>query len=54
MKTRIAGGLFLVRFNTQYELASTFLRIQEHWESSRFSGRVFSLEEYMDWYAARF
>lgn len=53
-KTRLADGIFLVRFETQYELAATFLRVQEHYESSRFSGRVFSLEEYMDWYAARF
>src|SRR4249920_176504 len=52
--TRIARGIFLVRFDSQYELASTFLRIQEHYESSRFRGRVFTLEQYMDWYAARF
>jgi len=54
VKTRIAPGIFLVRFKTQYELASTFLRIQEHYESSRFSGRIFSLEDYMDWYAEEF
>jgi hypothetical protein len=53
-KTRLADGIFLVRFDTQYELASTFLRVQEHYESSRFRNRVFSLEEYMDWYAAEF
>jgi hypothetical protein len=53
-KTRIADGVFVVRFDTQYALASTFLRIQEHYESSRFRNRVFSLEEYMDWYAERF
>lgn len=52
--TRIAPGIFLVRFESQYELASTFLRIQEHYESSRFRSRVFSLEQYMDWYAAAF
>jgi len=28
--------------------------VQEHYESSRFSGRVFSLEQFMDWYASRF
>ena len=38
--------------STQYELASTFLRVQEHYESPRFHGRIFTLEEYMDWYAA--
>ena len=53
-KTEIADGIFLVRFPTQYELASTFLRIQEHYESSRFRNRVFTLEDYMDWYASEF
>jgi hypothetical protein len=53
-KTRLADAIFLVRFDTQYALASTFLRIQEHYESKRFRKRVFSLEQYMDWYAAEF
>jgi hypothetical protein len=53
-KRRLADGIFLLRFETQYELASSFLRIQEHYESRRFAGRVFSLEEFMDWYAAEF
>ena len=53
-KTTLADGIFLVRFPTQYELASTFLRFQEHAESVRFAGGVFTLEQYMDWYAAEF
>src|SRR3712207_183012 len=53
-KRRLADRIFLVRFETQYAAASTFLRIQEHYESSRFRNRVFSLERSMDWYAARF
>jgi hypothetical protein len=53
-KNKLADGIYLLRFETQYELAATFLRVQEHYESSRFSGRIFSLEQYMDWYAARF
>jgi hypothetical protein len=52
VKRKIARGIYLLRFRTQYELTSTFLRIQEHYESPRFHGRVFSLEQYMDWYAA--
>jgi hypothetical protein len=51
---QIADRIYVVRFATQYALAATFLRIQEHYESSRFRGRVFSLEDYMDWYAAQF
>jgi hypothetical protein len=53
-KTEIAEGIFVLRFETQVELASSFLRIQEHYESSRFRNRVFTLEEYKKWYAARF
>ena len=51
-KKKLAKGVYLLRFATQYQLASTFLRMQEHYESPRFSGHVFSLEEFMDWYAA--
>src|SRR5688572_21180087 len=51
---QVADGIYIVRFDSQYALASTFLRIQEHYESSRFRGRVFTLEDYMDWYATRF
>ena len=54
IKTRLAPGIFVVRFKSQHLLASTFLRIQEHYESSRFRNRTFSLEQFMDWYAARF
>lgn len=53
-KTKLGEGVFLLRFATQYLLASSFLRIQEHYESSRFRNRVFTLEDYMDWYAAEF
>jgi len=54
IKSRVAKGIYLLRFKTQYELAATFLRVQEHYESPRFHGRIFSLEQYMDWYAARY
>jgi hypothetical protein len=54
VKSRVAKGIYLLRFKTQYELTSTFLRVQEHYESPRFHGRIFSLEQYMDWYAVRY
>ena len=53
-RRQIADGIYVVRFASQYALGSTFIRIQEHYESSRFRGRVFTLEDYMDWYAAQF
>lgn len=43
--------IYLVLFKTQYRLAATFMRFQEHYESPKFRGKVFSVEEYMDWYA---
>ncbi|WP_426436024.1 ABC transporter ATP-binding protein [Bradyrhizobium genosp. P] len=52
-KHKIAGNIYLLQFETQYELTATFLRIQEHYESPQFHGRVFGLEQYMDWYAKR-
>ncbi len=54
VKTKLADRIFLLRFASQYLLASSFLRIQEHYESSRFRNRVFTLEDYMDWYAEQF
>lgn len=53
IKHKVADGIYLLRFKTQYQLASTFLRIQEHYESPEFHGRIFTLEQYMDWYAAQ-
>jgi hypothetical protein len=52
IRSKVAAGIYLLRFKTQYELTATFLRVQEHYESPRFHGRIFSLEQYMDWYAA--
>jgi len=52
-KTKVADRIFVVRFDTQYELASTFLRFQEHYESPRFRNCIFSLEQFMDWYAEK-
>lgn len=54
VKRRIADGIYLLRFKTQFELAATFLRVQEYYESPRFHGRIFSLEQFMDWYAERY
>lgn len=53
-RKKLADRIYLVRFKSQYGLASTFLRVQEHYESRKFSGRVFSLEQFMDWYAAQY
>lgn len=54
IKREILDRIYLLEFASQYELASTFLRFQEHYESPRYRGQVFSLEEYMDWYANQY
>lgn len=41
-----------VHFNDPRDLAATFLRFQEHYESPEFRGKVFTLEEYRRWYIA--
>ena len=49
----IFPNLYHIAMDNQYELTSTFLRLQEFYESpyENIKGRYFSLEEYMDSYA---
>jgi hypothetical protein len=35
-------------------LAATFMRFQEHYESLKFRNRIFTTEEFMDWYASTY
>ncbi len=46
----LAPGVFHLVFATQEEVASTFLRFQEHYESPEFRGKIFTLDEYKAWY----
>lgn len=52
-KKEVRKGIFSLRFRNQYETCSTFLRLQEFYESpfKEIKGHVFTLEEYMDRYA---
>ena len=43
-------SIHLLTFDNQHDLASTFLRFQEYYESPEFAGKVFSLDEYRKWY----
>jgi len=47
-------GLLHLHFDTQYEITSTFLRLQEYYESDypEIRGKHFTLDQYMDRYAA--
>ena len=46
-------GIFLVEFENNYDLAMTFLRYQEFYESpnSKFRGKSFTILDYMEWYS---
>ena len=46
----ITDGITLLLFDEQRQLASTFMRFQEHYESPHFRGEVFTREEFKAWY----
>lgn len=48
--TEILKDVFHLNYLTQEQLASTFLRFQEHYESPEFRGKIFTLDEYKEWY----
>jgi|GEM_PF-1348759 len=48
--SEVAPSVFHLHFQTQLLLTSTFLRFQEFYESPKFKGRVFTLEEFIAWY----
>jgi len=49
-------NIILLHTDTQYELTSTFLRLQEFYEcpNPKFRNKFFGLEDYMDWYAKEY
>jgi len=49
-RTSLTDKIHLLSFETQQELASTFLRFQEYYESPYFKDKIFTLEEFTDWY----
>jgi len=52
---KFGGGVYHIKFTTQYAASSTFMRLQEFYEcpSSRIRGRFFTFDEFMDDYARR-
>jgi len=47
----IMPHVYRLHFSSHYELTMSFLRFQEYYESERYRKRVFSLDDYMEWYA---
>ena len=41
---------FHLEFESQKDLTSTLIRFQEHYESPKFRGKIFSLDEFVSWY----
>jgi len=48
--TSITPNIHLGIFENQFNIASTCLRFQEYYESPEFKGKVFTLEEFKEWY----
>ena len=50
----IVSKVFVVAYDNQYDLCMSFVRVQEFYESQRFKGKYFTLEEYMRYWAKDF
>jgi hypothetical protein len=48
--SNITKDIFHVSCSVKYLMASTFLRFQEHYESSEFRNKIFTLEEFKTWF----
>ena len=50
---KVTDNIFMVKCKNQYQLTSTFMRLQEFYESpyENIRGKYFTVEEYMDTYA---
>jgi len=48
----LTDRIHLLIFPTQRDVTLTLLRFQEHYESPKFRGKIFSLEEFKRWYVA--
>mgnify|MGYP001558850792 FL=1 len=46
--------IYLIESSNRRDLAETFMRFQEYYESPEFKGRVFSVEEFAHWYASKY
>ena len=47
-------SIFVLTFDSQYDLCMSFLRIQEFYESPVYHGRYFTLEDYMDYWSKEY
>lgn len=48
---QVSKNVYLVTFNLAYDVAMTFLRYQEYYESPKWRGQLFTISDYMAWYS---
>ena len=48
----IVKDIYQISFSSRKELTRTFLRFEEYFESPKFRGKIFSLNEFKKWYTA--
>jgi len=48
--SKLTDNILLFEFKEKAEMAKTFLRFQEHYESPEFKGKVFTVDEFKAWY----
>ena len=48
--SEIIPNIFWFNFDTQEECAKTFCRFEEYYESPFWQGKIFTLDEYKEWY----
>lgn len=49
--TEVRPNIFLLSFDSSYDLAMHFCRLQEFYENPEFKGKRFTMFEFMKWYA---
>ena len=47
----VAPNVFLLKFKDTVEMGKVFIRFQEHYESPKFRGQVFTMSEFKAWYS---
>jgi hypothetical protein len=47
---KLGEKIYHLKFSKQRDLAKTFMRFQEHFESPKFRGKIFTAEEFKKWY----
>lgn len=51
-KIELLKNVYLLEFNSRESMCKAFVRIQEHYESPKFRGKIFGLDEFKEWYSS--